>query len=81
MMNNRIEHIKVPTTSEIRFGEVAKDIPSFIWDKPMELLQKQVNDFVDKLNNDNKRICMAAACGYLVAALTSGVSLLLTLVN
>jgi len=81
MMRRTIKHFKAPTLTEIRFEEDAKKLPMSFWDKPLQALQTQINKFVDDLNKDNKRIHIMSACGYLAAALTSGVSLLLTLID
>lgn len=81
MMRRKIKHFKAPTLTEIRFGEDAKKLPMSFWDKPLQAFQKQVNEFVDNLNNDNRLMNLASACGYLVAFLISGISLLLTLLD
>ncbi len=81
MMRKEIKHFKTPTLTEIKFGEDAKKLPMSFWDKPLQALQKQINDFFDDFNRDNKRIHFISACGYLAAALTAGISLLLTLID
>jgi hypothetical protein len=79
MIRNNIEHFKIPTMSQNRHGDNADRMPESVFDKPFIDFQAGVNEFVNKLNKNNKKINFTTATGYLAAALTSGVSLLLSL--
>ena len=81
LMKKEIQHFRAPTVEELRFGEEnAQRIGHVhIFNRPLQIFQDQVNDFVDALNRDNRLSHKASACGYIAAAITSAVSLYFTL--
>ncbi len=82
-MKREFPHFRAPLLEDLRFGEEGAQRMNHvhIFNQPLQIFQEQVNRFIDEYNADNKSKSKANALGYVVAAITSAIGLVLALIT
>jgi len=81
LMKKVFPQFNAPTPEQLRFGvEGAQRLEHVhIFSQSLQIFQTQVNEFINKYNNDNRLKSKANALGYVVAAITSAIGFVLSL--
>ena len=80
MATMKIKHFKIlRLTGEQDGVNIEVNVGRGSIDRPTEELERQINNFVDNFNTTNKKTNYAQGTGYIIAFLTSVISLFLTI--